>query len=161
DLEVPEEDRLARGGGGFKIAMTAPDGGRIGIAAQATGIAEAALAAAVRYADQRAQFGSPPAQHPAFPILLPAIAAPSAAPRRRAAWRKRERLPFSREASIAKVWASEKACRVCDAAIQIHGGYGYVREFPVERNLRDARVTRIYEGTREVQRIVIARQELT
>ncbi|HKA89056.1 MAG TPA: acyl-CoA dehydrogenase family protein [Haliangiales bacterium] len=164
DLEVPEEDRLAREGEGFKIAMTALDGGRIGIAAQATGIAEAALAAAVRYANQRVQFDVPLAQHQAIQMMLADMAVQCAAARAlvlRAAWRKQERLPFSREASIAKVWASEKACRVCDAAIQIHGGYGYVREFPVERNLRDARVTRIYEGTSEVQRIVIARQELT
>jgi len=163
DLEVPEDARLAREGEGFKIAMTALDGGRIGIGAQAVGIAEAALAASVRYSRERVQFSVPIANHQAIQLMLADMAVACAASRAlvlRAAWRKQAGLPFSREASIAKLWASEKACRVCDQAIQIHGGYGYIRDFPVERHLRDVRVTRIYEGTSEVQRIVIARQEL-
>jgi alkylation response protein AidB-like acyl-CoA dehydrogenase len=163
DLEVGEEALLGREGDGFKIAMTALDGGRIGIGAQATGIATAALEAARRYAGERVQFGVPLASHQAIQMMLADMATQRDAARLlvlRAAWRKEQRLPFVREASIAKLYASERACRIADMAIQIHGGYGYTREVPVERHLRDARVTRIYEGTSEVQRLVIARGEL-
>jgi alkylation response protein AidB-like acyl-CoA dehydrogenase len=160
EVTVPEENLLGREGDGFKIAMTALDGGRIGIGAQATGIATAALEAAVRYSKERIQFGVPLAQHQAIQLMLADMATAVDASRLlvlRAAWRKGQGLPFTGEASIAKLHASETASRVCDKAIQIHGGYGYTREMPVERYLRDARVTRIYEGTSEVQRIVIAR----
>jgi len=163
DLEVGEDALLGREGDGFKIAMTALDGGRIGIGAQATGIATAAFEAARRYAGERVQFDVPLAAHQAIQLYLADMATWLAASRLlvlRAAWRKEEKLPFTREASIAKLYASEKACKIADMAIQIHGGYGYTREVPVERHLRDARVTRIYEGTSEVQRIVIARGEL-
>lgn len=163
DLEVGEDARLGKEGDGFKIAMTALDGGRIGIAAQAVGIATAALEAATRYAKERVQFGVPLARHQAIQFMLAEMKTWREASRLlalRAAWLKETNAPFSRHASIAKLYATEKAFAICDAALQIHGGYGYTREFPVERYLRDARVTRIYEGTSEVQRIVIARETL-
>jgi alkylation response protein AidB-like acyl-CoA dehydrogenase len=163
DVEVGDDALLGREGDGFRIAMTALDGGRIGIGAQATGIATAAFEAARRYAGERVQFGVPLGSHQAIRLMLADMATWLEAARLlvlRAAWRKEKQLPFTREASIAKLQASEKACRIADMAIQIHGGYGYTREVPVERHLRDARVTRIYEGTSEVQRIVIARGEL-
>jgi alkylation response protein AidB-like acyl-CoA dehydrogenase len=162
DVELPDEALLGRAGDGFKIAMTALDGGRIGIASQATGIAQAAVAAARRYATERVQFGVLLADHQAIQLMLADMAVGRDAARLlalRAAWRKENRLPFTREASIAKLYASEKACKIADMAIQIHGGYGYTRDVPVERYLRDARATRIYEGTSEVQRMVIARGE--
>jgi alkylation response protein AidB-like acyl-CoA dehydrogenase len=163
DVDIDASALLGREGDGFKIAMTALDGGRIGIGAQATGIATAAFEAARRYATERVQFGVALAQHQAIQMMLADMASMLAAARLlvlRAAWRKQSGLPFTREASIAKLYASERACRIADMAIQIHGGYGYTREVPVERHLRDARVTRIYEGTSEVQRIVIARAEM-
>jgi alkylation response protein AidB-like acyl-CoA dehydrogenase len=156
-------DLLGREGEGFKIAMTALDGGRIGIASQSVGIASAALDASVKYAKERVQFGAPIADHQAIQIMLADMAVARDAARLlalRAAWLKEQQLPFSREAAMAKLFASERASTICDTAIQIHGGYGYTREMPVERYLRDARVTRIYEGTSEVQRMVIARTEL-
>jgi alkylation response protein AidB-like acyl-CoA dehydrogenase len=161
--EVGKDALLGQEGDGFKIAMTALDGGRIGIASQATGVAQAALAASVTYAKERVQFGAPIARLQAIQLMLAEMATQVDAARLlalRAAWRKDAGLPFTREAATAKLWATEKAGRVCDAAIQIHGGYGYTREFPVERFLRDVRVSRIYEGTSEVQRIVIARELL-
>jgi hypothetical protein len=115
----------------------------------------------VRYAHDRVQFDVPLAEHQAIQHMIADMATWTDAARLlalRAAWRKQQGLPFTREAAIAKLWASEKACRVCDLAIQIHGGYGYTRDLPVERYLRDVRVARIYEGTSEVQRIVIARE---
>jgi alkylation response protein AidB-like acyl-CoA dehydrogenase len=163
EVEVDEGARLGREGDGFKIAMTALDGGRIGIGAQATGIGSAALEAAVRYATERVQFDVPLARHQAIQLMLADMASMRDAARLLvlgAAWRKQAGLTFTREASIAKLYASERACKIADMAIQIHGGYGYTREVPVERHLRDARVTRIYEGTSEVQRIVIARAEI-
>jgi hypothetical protein len=163
DVEVGADALLGREGDGFKIAMTALDGGRIGIGAQATGIATAALEAAARYAGERIQFDVPLARHQAIRLMVADMASMLEASRLlvlRAAWRKQAGLPFTREASIAKLYASERACKIADMAIQIHGGYGYTREVPVERHLRDARVTRIYEGTSEVQRIVIARAEM-
>jgi alkylation response protein AidB-like acyl-CoA dehydrogenase len=163
DVEVGPEALLGREGEGFKIAMTALDGGRIGIGAQATGIATAALAQSRRYALERVQFGVPLAGHQAIQGMLADMATRLDAARLLvlgAAWRKEARLPFTRQASIAKLYASEQACKIADQAIQIHGGYGYTRELPVERYLRDARVTRIYEGTSEVQRIVIAREAM-
>jgi alkylation response protein AidB-like acyl-CoA dehydrogenase len=163
DVEVGEDALLGREGDGFRIAMTALDGGRIGIASQAVGIASAALDAAAAYAKERVQFGVPLARHQAIQMMLADMVTWRDAARLlalRAAWLKQQKLPFTREASIAKLVASEKACKICDAAIQIHGGYGYTREYPVERHLRDVRVTRIYEGTSEVQRIVIARELL-
>jgi alkylation response protein AidB-like acyl-CoA dehydrogenase len=161
DCEVGVEALLGREGDGFKIAMMALDGGRIGIAAQAIGVATAAFEAAARYARERRQFGTRLADFQAIQFMLADSAVALEAARLltlRAAWLKQLRRPFSREASIAKLYASEQAVRVCDRAVQVHGGYGYAREFPVERLLRDVRVTTIYEGTSEIQRLVIARQ---
>jgi hypothetical protein len=163
DVEVGPEALLGREGDGFKIAMTALDGGRIGIGAQSCGIATAALAASRRYALERVQFDRPLADHQAIQNLLADMYTQLEAARLlvlRAAWLKEQKQPFTREASIAKLWASERAGRICDQAVQIHGGYGYTRDVSVERLFRDARVTRIYEGTSEIQRIVIAREQL-
>ena len=163
DVEVTDEALLGKVGQGLQVALSALDGGRIGIASQAIGIASAALEASVRYARERVQFDKPLAQHQAIQLMLADMATWRDASRLlvlRAAWRKEHKLPFTREASIAKLFASERTGKICDLAVQIHGGYGYTRDFPVERYLRDARVTRIYEGTSEVQRIVIARDLL-
>ena len=160
ECAVGEDALLGAEGDGFKIAMTALDGGRIGIASQAVGVAQAALRAARDYALLRQQFGRPIASFQAIQNLLADAATQLDAARLltlRAAERKERGVAFSQEAAMAKLYASEMAGRVCDAAIQIHGGYGYTREFPVERYARDARVQRIYEGTSEVQRLVIAR----
>jgi len=163
DVELDADTRLGQEGEGFHVALSALDGGRIGIASQAIGIASAALDAATKYAKERVQFGVPISRHQAIQLMLADMVTWRDAARLlalRAAWRKQEKLPFTREASIAKLFASEKAGKICDLAVQIHGGYGYTREFPVERYLRDARVTRIYEGTSEIQRMVIARELL-
>jgi hypothetical protein len=163
DVEVGDDSMLGGVGDGFKLAMIALDGGRIGIASQAVGIATGALDAAVRYAKERETFGVPIAKHQAIGNMLADAATGVEAARLlalRAAWRKQQGLPFTKEASIAKVFASERAVKACDVAIQVHGGYGYTRDFPVERMYRDARVTMIYEGTSEIQRIVIARHLL-
>jgi alkylation response protein AidB-like acyl-CoA dehydrogenase len=159
-LEGCHGELLGEPGAGLSVALAALDGGRIGIASQAVGVGRAALAAAVGYAKQRRQFGRPIADNQAIQFRLADAATELDAAELlalRAAWRKERGLPFTREASMAKLYASEAAGRACDAAVQIHGGYGYTREYPVERYLRDVRVTRIYEGTSEVQRIVIAR----
>ena len=150
-------------GGGFKIAMAALDGGRIGISAQALGIARAALDESVEFARERRAFGVPIAEHQAIRFKLADMHAQVEAAHllsMRAAWLKQRGRPYSCEAAMAKVCASETAVRVCNDAVQIHGGYGYVRELPAERHLRDARVTTLYEGTSEIQRIVIARTAL-
>jgi alkylation response protein AidB-like acyl-CoA dehydrogenase len=163
DVAVGADALLGRPGDGMKIAMTALDGGRIGIGAQACGIATAALEASRRYVKERRQFDVPLAEHQAIQLMLADMKTQLEAARLlvlRAAWHKENKRPFTREASIAKLFASERAGRICDAAVQIHGGYGYTRDMGVERLVRDARVTRIYEGTSEVQRIVIAREEL-
>jgi len=160
---IPEDALLGEEGRGFRIAMRALDGGRIGIGAQAVGIATAAHEAATGYARDRRQFGQPIADFQAVQWMLADSAVELDASRLlvlRAATLKEHGRPFSREAAIAKLYASEAANRICDRAVQIHGGYGYTREFPVERHLRDCRVTTIYEGTSEVQRIVIARHLL-
>jgi alkylation response protein AidB-like acyl-CoA dehydrogenase len=161
--EVPDTALLGAPGEGFKIAMAALDGGRIGIASQAVGVARAALRAAVDYARERKQFGQAIANFQAISNMIADAATQLDAARLltlRAAALKERGLPFSQKAAMAKLYASEMAGRVCDMALQIHGGYGYTQEFPVERYLRDARVQRIYEGTSEVQRIVIARSVL-
>jgi alkylation response protein AidB-like acyl-CoA dehydrogenase len=161
--EVPEEALLGKLNGGLSVALAALDGGRIGIASQALGIGSAALSAARDYARTRHQFGRPIADNQAIQFRLADAATELEAARLltlRAAFYKERQRPFTREASMAKLFASEAAWRACDAAIQLHGGYGYTREFAVERYARDARVTRIYEGTSEIQRIVIARSLL-
>lgn len=160
DCTVPVDALLGREGDGFKIAMMALDGGRIGIAAQATGIAEAALSVAVAYAKEREQFGKPIADFQAIQWMLADSRVELDAARLlvlRAATLKQAGKVFSQEAAMAKVYASEAAVRVTHRAIQVLGGNGYTREFSVERHWRDARVTMIYEGTSEIQRVVIAR----
>lgn len=164
DCFVADSQRLGAEGEGFKVAMSALDGGRIGIGSQAVGIAQAALDAAGRYALERQQFGRPIAKFQAIQWKLADAYTELEAARLlvlRAAWLKEQHAPrFTREAAMAKLYAAEAAGRICDHAVQILGGYGYSREFPVERYYRDVRVTRIYEGTSEVQRIVIAREVL-
>jgi alkylation response protein AidB-like acyl-CoA dehydrogenase len=163
EVRLPADALFGEEGGGFKIAMMALDGGRIGIASQAIGIAEAAFDAAVQYAKEREQFGRPIADHQAIQWMIADSRKELDAARLlvlRAALLKQRGERFSREASMAKVYATEAAWRVCNRAVQVHGGYGYTREFPVERHLRDVRVTQIYEGTSEIQRVVISRDVL-
>ena len=161
DVEVGEDALLGSEGEGFKLAMIALSGGRIGIASQAVGIARGAFEAATRYAIERVQFGKPLIRHQAISLMLADAATWLDAAELltlRAAWLKQQGRPFNQAASMAKLVASEHACKICDLALQVHGGYGYTRDFPVERAYRDVRVTRIYEGTSEIQRIVIARE---
>lgn len=163
DCRIPKSALLAEEGMGFKIAMMALDGGRIGISAQAIGIAEAALDAAKRYAQERQAFGKPIADFQAIQWMLADSRTELDAAKLlclRAATLKEKKRPFTREASISKLFATEAAVKVCNRAVQVHGGYGYIREFPVERYLRDVRVTTIYEGTSQIQRLVIARDLL-
>jgi butyryl-CoA dehydrogenase len=165
DVRVPAADRLGEEGDGFKIAMSTLDGGRIGIAAQAVGIAEEAFEAAVRYARARRAFGKPIADFQAIRFYLADMATELDAARlltRRAAAAKdavqQGKGRYSMEAAVAKLYAAEMAQRVTTKALQIHGGYGYTKEYPVERNFRDARITEIYEGTSEIHRLIIARE---
>lgn len=158
---IPEENLLGNRGEGLKIALSNLEGGRIGIAAQALGIARAAFDKARRYAGERVQFGKPIAEHQAIQQKLADMATQINAARllvHHAAKLRTAGLPCLSEASQAKLFASEMAERVCSDAIQIHGGYGYLADYEVERHYRDARITQIYEGTSEVQRMVIARQ---
>jgi butyryl-CoA dehydrogenase len=165
DVKVPAADRLGEEGDGFKIAMATLDGGRIGIAAQAVGIATEAFEAAVPYAQARRAFGKPIADFQVIRFYLADMATELDAARlltRRAAaakdTAKKTGGRFSMEAAIAKLYAAEMAQRVTTKALQIHGGYGYTKEYPVERNFRDARITEIYEGTSEIHRLIIARE---
>jgi len=163
DCEIPETALLGEANAGFKVAMMALDGGRIGIASQALGIGLAAQEAATAYAKERQQFGQPIAGFQAIQWMLADDETELEAARlliMRAAWLKENGRPFTREASMAKTYATEAAWRTCDNALQIHGGYGCVKEYAVERHYRDIRATRIYEGTNQVQRIVIARNVL-
>lgn len=163
DVEVEADALLGEEGAGFRIAMSALDGGRIGIASQAVGIGRAALAESVRYAKERHAFGQALSDFQATQWKLADMATENEAAELlvlRAAALKEEGVRFTREASMAKLFASEVANRAAGHAVQIHGGYGFVKEYPVERYYRDARVTTIYEGTSEVQRIVIAREVL-
>ena len=159
DCAVPVGNRIGAEGEGYKVALSTLDGGRIGIAAQATGIAQGAFDAALAYARQRQAFGHPIADFQAIQFMLADMATEIDAARllvRKAAWKEETGARYSMEASIAKLFASEMATRVAHKAIQIHGGNGYSREYPVERAYRDARITEIYEGTSEIQRLVIA-----
>ena len=159
DCEVPVGNRIGNEGEGYKVALSTLDGGRIGIASQAAGIAQGAFEAALSYAQQRQAFGHPISDFQAIQFMLADMATEIDAARlltRRAAWKQDSGARFTMEASIAKLFASEMSTRVAHKAIQIHGGYGYSREYPVERNYRDARITEIYEGTSEIQRLVIA-----
>lgn len=163
DCPVPAENLLGREGMGLHIGLTALDAGRIGIAAQAVGIAQAALEEAVQYAKQRRQFGAPISKHQAMQTMIADMATQVDASRlmvHRAALLKDRSKPFSKESAMAKLYASETASLVTDLAVQIHGGYGYSKAYPVERYYRDARATRIYEGTSEIHRMVIARSVL-
>jgi alkylation response protein AidB-like acyl-CoA dehydrogenase len=163
DCEVPGSAVLGGVGQGFRIAMAALDGGRTGIAAQATGTMAAALDAATRYARDRHAFGHPIAEFQAIQFMLADMKTEYEAARLltlRAAALKEAGRPFTREASMAKLFASEAAQRSVAKALQIHGGYGYVEDYPVERYYRDARVQTLYEGTSEIQRLVIAREVL-
>ena len=163
DLRVPTSHLLGAPGQGFEIAMNALMGGRIGIASQAWGIGQAALSASVKYAKDRTAFGKPIAEFQALRFMLADCDTSLQAARLlilRAAALKERGGDYLREGSMAKVFATEAANRVCDVAVQVHGGYGYIDEFPVERHFRDARETTIYEGTSEIQRVVIARDVL-
>jgi butyryl-CoA dehydrogenase len=160
DCRIPKDALLGGEGNGFKIAMQTLDGGRICIAAQALGIAQAALDASVAYAKERVQFGKPIAALQAIQWMIADMATEVDAARLlayRAASRVDNGRPYSTEGAMAKLFASETATRVAGKAIQIHGGYGYTESYPVERNWRDAKITEIYEGTSEAQRMVIAR----
>jgi butyryl-CoA dehydrogenase len=163
DMRVPKEALLGEEGEGFKIAMATLDGGRIGVSAQALGIAQAALEASVDYAKERVQFGKPIANLQAIQWMIADSALEVDAARLlvyRAAACVAGGRPYSTEGAMAKLFASETATRVAGRAIQIHGGYGYTEAYPVERNYRDAKITELYEGTSEVQRMVIARSAL-
>jgi butyryl-CoA dehydrogenase len=159
DCEVPAANRIGNEGEGYRVALSTLDGGRIGIAAQATGIAQGAFEAALAWSQQRMAFGHPISQFQAIQFMLADMSTEIDAARllvRKAAWKQDNGARFSMDAAIAKLFASEMATRVTHKAIQIHGGYGYSREYPVERAYRDARITEIYEGTSEIQRLVIS-----
>jgi butyryl-CoA dehydrogenase len=159
NCKLPESAVVGNVGEGFKVAMATLDGGRIGIASQALGIARASLEAATAYAKDRKSFGVPIAQHQAIQFMLADMATELDAARLltwRAASLKDQGVRHSLESAQAKLFASEAATRIAHKALQIHGGYGYSTEFPAERHYRDARITEIYEGTSEIQRIVIA-----
>lgn len=160
---IPKENLLGQEGDGFKIAMNTLDMGRIGIAAQSVGIAQACLDEAVQYSVKRVQFGKPIAQFQAIQFMIADMAMEIEAARLltyRAAYMKDKGPNFIKEASMAKLYASETANRCAYRALQIHGGYGYTKDFPLERYYRDARVTTLYEGTSEIQRLTIAKELL-
>lgn len=159
DCRIPKENLLAKVGHGFKVAMKTLDGGRIGIAAQALGIAQGALDETVNYVKERKQFGRPISAFQNTQFELADMAARIEAARLlvyKAAWKKDNGLPYSVDAATAKLMAAETAMYVTTKAVQLHGGYGYIRDYPVERMMRDAKITEIYEGTSEVQKMVIS-----
>jgi len=163
DLRLRADQLLGEEGDGFPIALAALDGGRVGIASQAVGIGLAALRASVKYAKERRAFGQPIGDFQAIRFMLADCDTQLEAARLlalNAAGLKERGRPFTREGSMAKLFATETANRVCDAAVQVHGGYGYIDEFPVERHYRDVRASTLYEGTSEVQRLVISRDLL-
>lgn len=163
DVKVPKENRIGEDGFGFKFAMKTLEGGRIGIAAQALGIAAGAYELALAYSQQRKAFGKPIADHQAIAFKLADMATQIEAARllvHRAAWLKDQGLPYTLEGSMAKLFASKVAMDVTIEAVQIHGGYGFVKEYHVERLMRDAKITQIYEGTSEIQKMVISRSIL-
>jgi len=159
--QVPVGNRLGEEGGGFKVAMGAIDASRINVAAQAVGIARAGLEASLAYAHDRQQFGRPISDFQAVQWMLADMATQVDAARLlayRAAFLKNQGLPYLKEAAMAKLFAAETAMSVTTKAVQIHGGYGYIKDYPVERYFRDAKITEIYEGTSEMQRMTIAKQ---
>ena len=163
DVKVPKANRIGEEGFGFKFAMKTLSGGRIGIASQALGIASGAYELALQYSKERKAFGKEISKHQAIQFKLADMATKIEAARLliyRSAWLKDNHLPMDKESAMAKVFASETAMWVTTEAVQVHGGYGYVKEYHVERLMRDAKITQIYEGTSEVQRIVISRQVL-
>ena len=160
DVKVPKTNRIGECGFGFKFAMGVLDGGRIGIAAQALGIAGGAYELAEKYAHERETFGKPIFKHQAIAFKLAEMATQIEAAKLmvyRAAWMKDQGMPYGQAAAMAKLYASDIAQTVTNEAIQIHGGYGYVKEYHVERLMRDAKITQIYEGTSEIQKMVISR----
>jgi len=160
DVRIPGENLVGKAGDGFMQMLTALDSGRLGVAAQGVGIAQGALEASLQYSQQREQFGRPIASFQAIRNKVADMATRIHAARMilyHAAWKKDQGDRYSKEAAMAKVYCSETATQCSLEAVQIHGGYGYTKDYPVERMLRDAKVTEIYEGTNEVQRIVIAR----
>jgi alkylation response protein AidB-like acyl-CoA dehydrogenase len=163
DVKVPKENRIGEDGFGFKFAMSTLNGGRIGIAAQALGIASGSLELAINYAKERKAFGKPIAQHQGIQFKLAEMATKIEAARAlvlKAAWQKDQGMDFSKASAMAKLYASEVAMEASVEAVQVHGGYGYVKEYHVERLMRDAKITQIYEGTSEIQKIVISRELL-
>ncbi len=159
NCRIPAANLLGKEGDGFKIAMTTLDGGRIGVASQALGIAQSALEHAIRYSKERVQFGKPIASNQAISFMIADMATKVEAARLltyRAAYNKSHGLSYSKEAAMAKMFASDTAMSVTTDAVQIFGGYGFSREYPVERLMRDAKITQIYEGTNQVQRMVIS-----
>ena len=164
NVRVPAVNLLGKLGEGFKIAMMGLDGGRIGIAAQAVGVAEGALSEAVKYANSRVQFGKPVSANQGLQWYFAEMATRTEAARLltlQAADARQKGESCTKLAAMAKLYASETACFVCDLALQIHGGYGYMKDFPIERMYRDARILRIYEGTSEVQKMVISKEVLS
>lgn len=163
DCVIPKENLLGERGRGFRIALSTLDGGRLGVAAQAIGISQAALEAATDYAKTRVQFGRQIAKFQAIQWKLADMEMGIAGARiltRHGAWLKQNKQAYECEAAMAKLFASEVSSRVTNAAIQVFGGYGYCADYPVERHLRDAKITELYEGTNEIQRLVIARKLL-
>ena len=163
DVKVPKENRIGEDGFGFKFAMKVLAGGRIGIASQALGIAGGAYELAVQYANERQAFGKPISKHQAIAFKIADMATDIEAAKLmvyRAAYLKDQHQDYAAASSMAKVFASEVAMRHTVEAVQIHGGYGFVKEYHVERLMRDAKITQIYEGTSEIQRIVISREIL-
>ncbi len=164
NVKVPKENRIGEDGFGFKFAMKVLSGGRIGIAAQALGIASGAYELALKYAKERNTFGKPIGQHQAVGFKLAEMATEIEAARLmclKAAWLKDQGKNFDKESAQAKLYASDVAMRATVEAVQVHGGYGYVKEYHVERLMRDAKITQIYEGTSEIQKIVISRAVLS
>jgi alkylation response protein AidB-like acyl-CoA dehydrogenase len=163
DVKVPKENRIGEDGFGFKFAMETLDGGRIGIAAQALGIAAGAFELSVNYAKERKTFGKPISDHQVIAFKLADMATQIEAARLmvlKSAWLKDQQQPYAQASAMAKLFASETAMNTTVEAVQIHGGYGFVKEYHVERLMRDAKITQIYEGTSEIQRLVISRQVL-
>ncbi|PEB09348.1 acyl-CoA dehydrogenase AcdA [Bacillus thuringiensis] len=160
NCRIPVENLLGEEGQGFKVAMQTLDGGRNGIAAQAVGIAQGALDASVEYARERHQFGKPIAAQQGIGFKLADMATDVEAARLltyQAAWLESEGLPYGKESAMSKVFAGDTAMKVTTEAVQVFGGYGYMKDYPVERYMRDAKITQIYEGTQEIQRLVISR----
>lgn len=160
NCRIPKENLLGEEGEGFKIAMTTLDGGRSGIAAQAVGISQGALDASIEYAKEREQFGKPIAHNQGISFKLADMATETEAARLltyQAAWLESEGLPYSEASAMAKLYAGDTAMRTTVEAVQVFGGYGYTKDYPVERYMRDAKITQIYEGTNEIQRLVIGR----